>query len=218
MIAEASTLIDIFTRFWHALQHGAVLPMGNWNYLLLFIFVVIQGTVVKLMTGAVVADIFLNFYMVLVVSICASLVADIIWFRVGTTGNLERVLNKRPPKQRKTIQLLQKEMRRHYFKIILIGKFSAGLTIPTNLAAGMSKLSWRRWLPTVMLGEVIYTTLLLLLGFFAASSIKQVDETLQFAGIGVTVLILLFLFVYLPIKLKKILREDNKQKEVSTTD
>lgn len=218
MIAEATTLLDIFSRFWHALQHGAVLPMGNWNYLLLFISVIIQGTLVKLMTGAVVADSFMNFYIALGVSICASLVADIIWFRVGTAGNLERVMSKRTPKQQKMIQLLQKEMRRHYFKIILIGKLSAGLTIPANLAAGMSKLSWRRWLPAVMLGEVIYTTLLLLLGFFAATSIKQVDETLQFAGVGVSVLVLSFLFIYLPIKLKRIITNSSTPKEVSTID
>ncbi len=218
MISQATTLLDIFTNFWHALQHGAVLPMGNWNYLLLFFFVILQGTVVKLMSGAVVADSFLNFYVVLLVATCASLVADIIWFRVGTAGNLERILSKRPTKQRKMIQMLQKEMQRHYFKIILIGKFSAGLTIPANLAAGISKLSWKRWLPVVMLGEFMYTTTLLLLGFFAATSIKQADETLQITGIGVSVLVLLFLFIYLPIKLKRIISGDAPPKEVSTTD
>lgn len=218
MIAQASSLIDLLNNFWHALQHGAVLPLGNWNYLLLFIFVIIQGTLVKLMSGAVVADSFLNMYLVLIVSISASLIADIIWFRLGSAGNLQRVLSKRTPKQRKMIDVLQKGMRRHYFKIIFIGKMSAGLAIPANLAAGMSKVSWRRWLPAVMLGEVIYTTLLIMIGFFAATSIKQVDKTLQIAGIGVSVLILGFLLIYLPIKLKNMITKEQPSNEMSMTD
>lgn len=218
MIAQASSLIDLLNNFWHALQHGAVLPLGNWNYLLLFIFVIIQGTLVKLMSGAVVADSFLNMYLVLIVSISASLIADIIWFRLGSAGNLQRVLSKRTSKQRKMIDVLQKGMRRHYFKIIFIGKMSAGLAIPANLAAGMSKVSWRRWLPAVMLGEVIYTTLLIMIGFFAATSIKQVDKTLQIAGIGVSVLILGFLLIYLPIKLKNMITKEQPSNEMSMTD
>lgn len=218
MIAQATTLIDLFARFWHALQHGAALPLGNWNYLLLFVFVIIQGTLVKLMAGAVVADHFLNLYLVIVVSISASLIADIIWFRVGSVGNIQRVFKRRSPKQRKTIEVLQKGMQQHYFKILFIGKMSAGLAIPANLAAGMSKISWRRWLPPILLGEGIYTSMLILIGFFARNSLKQVNETLQIAGVGVSIIILLFLLIFLPLKLKNTITEDYPNKELSSTD
>lgn len=218
MIAHATSLLELFGSFWNALQHGSALPLGDWNYLFLFVFVIIQGTLVKLMAGAVVADQFLNLYLVIVVSICASLVADIIWFRVGSAGNIQRVFKRRSPKQRKTIEILQKGMRQHYFKILFIGKMSAGLAIPATLAAGMSKIPLRRWLPPIMLGEGIFTSTLILIGFFATSSLKKVDGALQIAGIGVSILALLVLLIYLPLKVKNTITEEFTHSEVGTTD
>ncbi len=209
---------ELFASFWQALQHGAVLPLGNWNYLILFVFVIMQGPLVKLLGGALVANTFMNLFTVILVSILASLTADVIWFRIGRLGNPQRFLKRRSAKQKKVFEKLQIGMNRHCFKVLLLGKFATGMTVPAMIAAGVSKIPWRRWVPAVLLGEIIYTSTVVTLGFFAAESVKQVDQTLQAVGIGVTAIILLVLVIYLPRTLKKILEDSSPPKEFSSTD
>ncbi|MGD2027468.1 MAG: VTT domain-containing protein [Anaerolineales bacterium] len=220
MIASPESILDLLSNFWNALQHGAVLPLGNWNYLILYVFVIIQGPLVKLLSGALVANTLMNIFSVILVSVIASLTADLVWFRVGRSGNIQRFLRRKPPKQRKLIEKLQTGMRTHYFKILLLGKMSLGMTVPSMVAAGASKIPWRKWFPAVLVGEILFTTSIVMLGYFAAESLDQVNRTLQAVGIGVSAFVLLFLAIYLPRTLRKIITDSSPsiELELGSTD
>lgn len=203
-----SILFETFERFWNALQHGTVLPLGNWNYILLFIFVIIQGPLVKLLSGAVVSTTYLNLYLVIIVSIFASISADIGWYSIGRMGKFQRYFRRNTAKRQKMVEALQSAMHRHYFKVLLLGKLTIGISMPTVLAAGISKISWRKWLPVVVLGEIIYSILFVLVGFFAAESISHADKTIKLVGFIFTGIFLVILIIYLPNLLRKTLKEE----------
>ena len=218
MITSPSSALDLLTQFWNALQHGTLLPLGNWNYLILYVFVIIQGPLVKLLSGALVSNTFMNLFNVILVSVIASLTADVAWFRVGRSGNIQRFLRRKPPKQRKLIEKLQTGMQKHYFKILLLGKMSVGMTAPSMVAAGASKIPWRKWFPAVLVGEILFTTTIVTLGYFAAESLEQVNRTLQAVGIGISALALLFLAIYLPHTLRKIINDSSPSIKLGSTD
>ena len=208
MINYLNLIIHTLSRFWAMLQQGDVLPLGYWNYLLLFIFVIIQGPTVKLLSGAVVSTTQLRLMAVISVATLASLCADIGWYYLGRTGKFQRYFRKNTAQRKKILGALQVAMEKHYFKVLILGKFSLGLTIPSILAAGISKLSWRKWFPTILFGEILFTCILVLTGFFAAESIKHADQTIKTIGIATTVIFLLILVVYLPYNIRKTLLEE----------
>lgn len=198
-------ILNTLSQFWLELQHGNVLPIGNWNYIILFILVIIQGPVVKLLSGAVVSNTYLNLFIVILVSIMASLVADSWWYFVGQKGNFEQFFRRKSAKSNRIVQLLLDAMQTHYFKVLLLGKLSMGLALPSIISAGISKIPWRKWFPAVLLGEVIFSSALVLTGFFAAESIGQANQTIKLVGIILTVVLILVLFIYLPRTIRKTL-------------
>ncbi len=204
-----TSLLELFTRFWYALEHGQALPVGYWNYLFLMVFVIMQGPLTKLLGGAAASGHLLNLYMVFLISFTASLMADFFWYNVGRTGRLQNYLKKRPGNRKKMVERLQRSMHKHYAKVLLMGKLSLGMAVPALLAAGISKLPWRRWLPVVILGEGLFTSMMVLIGYFAAGSIAQVDQTLRIVGLGFTAIWLLGLVVLLPVVIKKLLLKEN---------
>jgi len=208
MVTTFTLILDMFSRFWAALQHGNVLPLGNWNYIFLFIFVIIQGPLVKLLSGAVVSTTYLNLITVILVSITASMTADTAWYCVGRLGKFHRYFRRNSDRRKKMVDALLLGMEKHYFKVLLLGKLSLGLAIPSILAAGISKISWRKWLPAVLLGEIIYTTILVGIGFFAAESINHANHTIKLIGMVFTAVFIMTLVLYLPNTIRKILLDE----------
>jgi len=210
MTTYINLFIETFPKFWNALQHGNVLPLGYWNYFFLFIFVIIQGPLVKLLSGAVASTTNLNLYLVILVSILASMTADIGWYYLGRLGKLQKRKSKHT-KRKQIAYLLQNAMHEHYFKVLVLGKISLGLAIPSMVAAGVVRISWRKWLPAVFVGEFLYTIMLILTGYFAAESLNHANQTIRFIGLAITGIFLLVLVIYLPYSIRKTLVKENPQ-------
>jgi len=210
MTTYINLFIETFPKFWNALQHGNVLPLGSWNYVFLFVFVIIQGPLVKLLSGAVVSTTNLNLYLVIIVSIFASMTADIGWYYLGRLGKIPN-RNAKNTQRKQIAHLLQNAMHEHYFKVLVLGKISLGLAIPSMVAAGVVRISWRKWLPAVFVGEFLYTILLILTGYFAAESLNHANQTIRIIGLSITGLFLLFLVIYLPYSIRKTLTKEQSQ-------
>jgi len=214
MTTYINLFIETFPKFWHALQHGNILPLGYWNYFFLFIFVIIQGPLVKLLSGAVASTTNLNLFMVMLVSIVASMTADIGWYYLGRLGKFQSGRH-RNTRRKKIAYMLQNAMRQHYFKVLVLGKISLGLAIPSIVAAGLAKVSWRKWLPAVFLGEFLYTIMLIMIGYYAAESLNQANQTIKYIGLTITGIFLLFLVIYLPVSIRKSLMKEHSQLDQS---
>ena len=210
MITYLNLIFNTFSRFWTALEHGHVLPVGNWNYVILFFFVIIQGPLVKLLSGAIVSTTYLNLYGVMVVAILASLSADLWWYSLGSKGKLETYFHKKNTKRKKMIEALENVMQTHYFKVLLLGKLSLGMAIPTVIAAGVSHIPWRKWFPVVFMGEIIYTIMLVLVGFYASESITHTNQTIRYIGIAITAILIIILIFYLPYNIRKTITKDTQ--------
>jgi membrane protein DedA with SNARE-associated domain len=123
-------------------------------------------------------------------------------------GKLQRYFRRKATRRRKVVDVLQAAMEKHYFKVLLLGKLSLGMAIPSIIAAGVSKISWRKWFPTIVLGEILYTCTLVLFGYFATESISHANQTIKIIGIAATTIIVLILVIYLPHTIRKILMEE----------
>jgi membrane protein DedA with SNARE-associated domain len=203
------SILNFFGEYWAALQNGQLPPLGYWNYLILMVFVIIQGPFVTLLSGAGVAAGLFNPILAMTTSVIGSLIADVFWYNVGLLGKLERYFKSRSGKRKKMVELLQKAMQKHYLKVLLFGKLSLGLAIPAVISAGLCRIKWRRWFPVVIVGEFIFTGMLVLLGYFATESILHVDKIVKVVGITTTVICLILLSVVIPIEMRKMITRDS---------
>lgn len=194
-------LTESLRQVWLTLQLGQMPSLGYWNYLLLMVLIILQGPISTMLGGAAAAAGLLNPYGVLLVAMVGNLGADAFWYTVGRTG--QRVgLDRWTRRSRALVEVLSEAMRRHALKILLLAKLSIGMAVPAVLAAGLARLPWRRWFPIVLIGEIVWTGMLLLVGFYATEAIRGAEQALVYLGAVGSATLIVGLVVYVPRKLK----------------
>lgn len=193
------SIIDLLQEIWSDFQQGQLPELGPWNYLLLSILMIWQGPIASVFGGAAASAGLLKPGLVFIVGVAGNLTADIVWYSVGRKGNVERLFeNGKLGAHRSRFQKVRAGMQLHATKILLMAKLSFGLAVPTLVAAGLSRLSWRRWFPVVFLGETIFTGTLVLVGYYATEALKQVEQGLQLFMIIMTLLFILAAIWFIP--------------------
>lgn len=193
---------DTLYRFWQALQHGQVPPLGYWNYLLLTFLIVLHGPITTMLGGAAASAGLLNPYLVLVFAMAGNLCADVFWYRAGYASKLDWH-NRWLAKRRGRLEGLQRGMRANATRILLMAKLSFGMAVPALAAAGLARVPWRRWFPVVFTGEFIWTGVLLLIGYFATESIKRAERAVLYLSIMISLALLVVIFVFINRKLRE---------------
>lgn len=190
-------ILETLQQFWLALLQGELPPLGYWNYLLLMVFIIIQGPISTMLGGAAASAGLLNPYAVLAVAMFGNLSADAFWYSVGYTGKtlwIDRVLRR----HRALVAALQQAMQAHALKILLLAKLSLGMAVPAVVAAGLARVPWRRWFPVVMGGEVIFTGTLLLIGYYATEMIKGAERGVLYFGAAASAVLIVAMVVMAP--------------------
>lgn len=211
-MAVIDSIFSFFQEYWYALESGHLPPFGYWNYLILMVLVIIQGPLVTLLSGAAISAGLLNPYLTVMVSVTASLLADVAWYNVGRLGKLDKYYKQKKGKRQQLVEMLHKAMQKHYLKVLLLGKLSLGLAIPAVISAGLCRIKWRQWLPVVIVGEILFTLSLISLGYFATESITHVDSIVKAVGLTTTAIGLLLLVVVIPIEIRKMFSQESGEK------
>ena len=199
-------LFELLQEIWSDFQAGQLPELGPWNYLLLSLLMIWQGPIASLFGGAAASAGLLKPGLVFVVGVAGNLTADVIWYSIGRNGKVERLFERgRFGMHHGRYQKLSNGMQLHATKILLMAKLSFGLAVPTLVAAGLAKLSWRKWFPVVFIGETIFTGTLVIVGYFATEIIKQVEQGLQLFLLIMTVLFIAAAIWFIP----RFLRDDD---------
>ncbi len=174
---------------WINLQRGVFPDFGIWSYVLLAVLVATEGPLSTLIGAAAAAAGFLDVRWVFAATAVGNITGDSLWYTVGYLGKLETIKHHGGwlGIQEKHLARLQMEMRTHATKVIIFAKIAYGLIVPTLVAAGISRVPWRRWFPVVFVVETLWSLLLVWVGYHAAGFVGQLEHDLQYIGIGVLV-------------------------------
>lgn len=193
------TVAELLQEFWLNLQLGQLGELGPWTYIFLSVLIVWQGPIATLLGGAAASTGLLRPEFVFLAGVVGNLTADILWYSIGRRGNFERIFShRRLSKYRPRLFEFKSSMRRHASKFLLMAKLSFGLAVPTLVAAGISGLRWRKWFPIVFIGETVWTGTLVIIGYFAAETIKQVEQGIQLFLVLVSFFLLVLFIWYIP--------------------
>jgi len=177
-----NVMVDVIHTFWQNLQIGVVNQIGSWNYLIIALLVAVEGPIVTLLGASASASGYLKTGFVLAAAALGNLSADLIWYNLGYLGKMEWLL----PYQRwlgikpRQMNHLQDEMHRHAAKILFFAKLSAGFMIPSLLAAGMAKVPLKKWLPTLLAGEMIWTGALVFIGYHGTKMLSSISRGVEY--------------------------------------
>jgi membrane protein DedA with SNARE-associated domain len=192
------SFIELIQHFWADLQNGQVLELGYWTYVVLALLAMVQGPLATLLGAAAASAGLLRPGLVFIAAVTGHLTADTGWYWVGHAGKIEW-FKRWLPAYREHVDKLQQGMHQNASKILFLGKLSAGFAVPTLIAAGLARIAWRRWFPVVFVGEMLWTTVLMLVGYYATGAIIQrVDRGVLYLIIGFSILFVIMLFWYIP--------------------
>lgn len=171
------------------LQAGIYPDLGTWSYILLGVLVATEGPLSTLIGASAAAAGLLDWHWVLVATIVGNIVGDCLWYSVGYMGRMKwlydhgRWFGMRPHH----VARLEREMRTHATKLIIFAKIAYGLIVPTLVAAGMSRVPWRKWFPVVFVVETLWSILLVWIGFHTTAFIQRFEQSIHAIGVAVVV-------------------------------
>jgi membrane protein DedA with SNARE-associated domain len=194
-----NVMVDVVRTFWQNLQFGVVAQIGSWNYLIIALLVAVEGPIVTLLGASASASGYLKTGFVLAAAACGNVTADMVWYRLGYAGRIEWLL----PYQRwlgikpRQMAHLQDEMHRHASKILFFAKLSSGLMIPSLLAAGMARVPMKKWLPTLLLGEMLWTGTLVFIGYHGTKILSSLSKGIEYVLLSASVIFLVVMVYYI---------------------
>jgi membrane protein DedA with SNARE-associated domain len=181
-------------EWFYALQTDGT-PLGPWSYFLLAFLVAIEGPIATLLGAAAASTNTMRVSGVFAAAAIGNLLADTLWYTLGYFGHVNSIYRFGRWIGVKPAQIAQVEgqVHRNAVKILIVAKLTAGLVIPCLVAAGLLKVPWRRWFLPIFLAEMIWTGMLIFLGYHAANWIREIEHGIQIFIGGGTLLVILFL-------------------------
>lgn len=185
--------IELFKNFWFLLQQGQLPELGRWNYVLLAVLVAIEGPIVTLLGAAAASGGLMRVWAVFLSAAIGNMTADSLWYLLGYYGKIDTALRiGRWVGLRKVhLDRLTAAMQKHSLKILFFAKLTAGFMVPSLLAAGLSRIPWKRWFPVLFLGEMVWTGSLILIGYYTTESIKVVSREISYLVLAISILFLI---------------------------
>ena len=155
---------------------GTSLTNGVFPYLFIGLATLLEGPITLLIAGTAVSNGILQPIPVYLAVICGNLSADLGWYMMGRFFRKDRVdrIILRWKVYSTQVQSVQKDIERFAPRLLFISKFSVGFPIPILIATGMNHVPVRRWIVSLVLGELIKSGVLLCIGYYYAEAVQQV--------------------------------------------
>jgi membrane-associated protein len=167
--------------------------------------VVFPGEIAILVAGAAAQVGTLSLWAVIPTGVAGAVIGDAVGFGVGRRYG-ERLLRRLPDRLVKpeAVRATNELLRRRGPIVVLIGRMTALLRALVPGLAGMSGLSWRKFLYYNLLGGMIWATAVAILGYLAGASLTVVQEQLgMVSNIALGVLVAAGLLVWLRSHLRR---------------
>ena len=177
-----------------------VILIKTYGYWLIFPIAFIEGPILAVICGWLVALGILNFFVVYVILITANLLGDIIYYFIGYYGGTMAIkkwghwLNLDLDQ---TIKL-KNHFDNHGGKILLTAKIVPHLgTAPVLAGAGLARYSFLLFLRYSLIIEIFKTAILVALGYFMGDAYNQIAGYFNLAGFiySLTVVIVILGFI-----------------------
>lgn len=169
-----------------------------WGYPLMLILMIIEGPIVT-MTASFLASLGLfNWFFVFVLSILGDMLGDILLYAIGYFGGhpIAQKVIKFLKVKASTVNNIENKFLKNGAQIIFYVKTTTGLSWATFILAGTIKMPFKKFLLFSFLGGIIWSGMLVGLGYFFGYAAETIDKYIKFAGWAIF-LVALFVILYI---------------------
>jgi len=177
---------------------AAVAAVGHYRYVLLFIGTIVEGPMLMAACGFLLhLGVFRALPMFLALA-SGDLLADVGWYYVGQNF-LEPMLRKHGrflSVTPKTVEKAKMLFRYHHTRILIISKITMGfgMALGVLMVAGASHVPFRKYFIINTLGEIVFVTIMLSIGYWLGGAYLILEGGLKWLFIiGATAVILLLI-------------------------
>ncbi len=166
----------------------------HYKYAFIFISAPFVGPIVTLLSGALLRLGTLELIPTLIALMASELLADVLWYALGARYG-ERFglrFGKHFGITHERIVAVRAAYHRYHDSIILISKLTAGFGIAPAIffTAGLSRVPFRRYMLMNVIGQVIWSPVMLAIGYYLGEGYLKVDDVLgKLAYIGTALLV-----------------------------
>ena len=187
-------LPGVFAHLAPALDHYGYLAVGGLVVLEDF-GVPVPGETILIAAAVYAGAGQLNVVAVGAIALVAAVVGDNIGFAIGDFGGRRLVarFGRYVFLTERRLERAEQLFSRHGGKIVTVARFVEGLRQLNGIIAGVSKMSWRRFLVFNAIGATAWVALWLTIGYVAGNHIDSIYRTIShyelYAGIALAVLV-----------------------------
>jgi membrane protein DedA with SNARE-associated domain len=164
---------------------GALAVLIEYRYWILIPLTMVQGPVVMTASGFLLRLGYFTFWPLYLVLMVGDLLADITWYVVGYHGGhpFVRKYGRFFSLTEGLYQKIASGFHRHQNKILFLSKITMGLgfAIVVLLTAGIVRVPFRKYILFNAFGQIVWTVLLIAVGYFFGTFYLVVNEAFRFA-------------------------------------
>lgn len=164
------------------------------GYPSMLILMILEGPIATILAAFSASLGFFNVYMVLLLSIAGDIIGDLMLYFIGYTGGSkalakwEKLLKVKPA----TVEKIERLFSAHGKKTVFAVKSTTGLCWIAFITAGAVKMKLGDFLLASFFGGIIWSSFLVISGYFFGYAFNAINEYIQYAGILVFISVAVF--------------------------
>ncbi len=192
-------IIGFGQNFWAALSSGSPSSSHLWLYGVITLLVMVEGPISILLAAGASSAGFLNPLPVFIAATVGNLIADALWYSLGYVGKIDWLLRRRGwfGVDAEKLDLFRQVIHQQAVKLLIFAKLTNGLIVPVLIATGLARVPWRKWFPIIFVTNLLTSLVMVVLGYYMASSLLRVQEGLRYAAFAATLFFLLAASFYM---------------------
>jgi membrane protein DedA with SNARE-associated domain len=179
--------------------------LSLWGYPIMLFLMIVEGPIVTIVAAFLASMGYFNIFAVFGLSIAGDVIGDIILYYIGYFGG-EKIL----PKVEKflkisksTVEKLKQKFHKNSGRIIFYVKSTTGLSYITFITAGTLKMRISKFIYFSILGGLIWSSFLVIMGYFFGYAADKISEYIRYAGAVIVAIAGIFFIILIWYKKKQ---------------
>jgi membrane-associated protein len=156
----------------------------DYGYVIMFLLMIVEGPVVTLVAALLASLGFFSLPIVFMLSIVGDLLGDVLWYGIGRKWGQSFMVQygRFVGISQELINRVQKFFDRYGGRAVFGAKSTTGLCLATFIVAGAAGMPLRVFLVNAFMGGVVWTSILVALGYFFGTLYLQIAQYIAWAG------------------------------------
>lgn len=173
-----------------------------WGYPLMFVLMFFEGPFATMIAAFLASQGYFNVGIVFFLSLVGDVLGDIGLYHIGYYGG-PHIIEKAQKFLKigdATVEKLKNKFHQNSSRIIFYVKSTTGLCAITFILAGTLRMKFARFLKYSFLGGLVWSSLLIVLGYFFGYAAAQISQYIKYAGITIFAAAIIAVVVIILIK------------------